>query len=376
MSSKIIYNRNILEEICKRDNCKVDCDKIVKYNRDIKIDIICSCGKVYIKNFRCMYKNGAYCDECMKEKSNERKVKTYLERFGVINPNKNKSVRDKIKKTCLEKYGVEHYTQTSEYKERYKKTCLQKYGVENAFQLQDFKDKQKQTCLKKYGVENANKTKETRDKIKKTNLERYGVEHYGETQDCKDKMMQTSLKNYGVEHYTQTSEYKERYKKTCLQKYGVENINMLEKIKNKKIETSLKNYGVEYPMQNAEFSEKSTKKGYKLKSFTFPCGNKIQVQGYEPFLLDILVKEGYTYEEIITKRTDVPEIWYDINGIKKRYYCDIYIPKTNTIYEVKSTWTNTKDIDKNKLKKQECIDNGYNFQLYIFDSKGIRQLID
>jgi len=129
-------------------------------------------------------------------------------------------------------------------------------------------------------------------------------------------------------------------------------------------------------MQNAEVSEKSSKNSYKFKQFTFPCGNTIQVQGYEPFILDILVKEGHTYEEIITKRTEVPEIWYNINGINKRYYCDVYIPKTNTIYEVKSTWTNTKDIDKNKLKKQACIDNGYNFQLYIFDCKGIRQLID
>lgn len=376
MTSKIIYNRKLLEQICKRDNSKVDCDKIEKYNRDIKIDFICSCGKFDSKNFRCMYRNCAYCDECMRVKSNERKIKTYLERYGVINPNKIKDIRDKIKNTCLEKYGVEHNSQTEDFRKKYKKTCLEKYGVENASQLQEFKEKQKQTCLEKYGVENANKTKETRDKIKKTNLERYGVENYGETQECKDKMMQTSLQKYGVKHYTQTTEYQERYIKTCLERYGVENINKLEEVKNKKKETSLKNYGVEYPMQNAEVSEKSSKKSYKLKQFTFPCGNTIQVQGYEPFLLDILVKEGYNFEEIITKRTDVPEIWYDINGINKRYYCDIYIPKTNTIYEVKSTWTNKKDINKNKLKKQSCIDKGYNFQLYIFDCKGIRQLID
>jgi hypothetical protein len=135
-------------------------------------------------------------------------------------------------------------------------------------------------------------------------------------------------------------------------------------------------YGVEYPMQNAEINEKSSKNSYKLKEFTFPCGNTIQVQGYEPFLLDILVKDGYTFDDIITSRLQVPEIWYNKNDKKCRYYCDVYIPKTNTIYEVKSTWTYQKDIDKNKLKKQACIDNGYNFQLYVFDSKGIRQLLD
>jgi hypothetical protein len=135
-------------------------------------------------------------------------------------------------------------------------------------------------------------------------------------------------------------------------------------------------YGVEYPMQNAEISEKSYKNAYKLKGYTFPCGNIIQVQGYEPFLLDILVKDGYIFNDIITSRLQVPEIWYNKNDKKCRYYCDIYIPKTNTIYEVKSTWTYQKDIDKNKLKKQACIDAGYNFELYIFNDKGIRQLLD
>lgn len=373
---KIKYDKALLEGICNRDNIIVDYNTIEKYNRDIKIEFICSCGKVDSKNFRCMYKNSAYCDECMKVKSNERRIKTYLERYGVINPNNIKDVRDKIKNTCLGKYGVEYSMQSQQVRDKQKQTCLEKYGVEYASQSQYFKDKQKQTCLKKYGVENANKTKETRDKIKKTNLDRYGVEHISQREDFREKCKETSLKNYGVEHYTQTTEYKERYKKTCLNKYGVDNINKLQEINNKKKETSLKNYGVEYPMQNAEFSEKCSKNSYKLKQFTFPCSNTIKVQGYEPLLLDILVKEGYIYEEIITKRTDVPEIWYDINGIKKRYYCDIYIPKTNTIYEVKSTWTNTKDIDKNKLKKQASIDNGYNFQLYIFDCKGVRQLID
>ena len=54
-------------------------------------------------------------------------------------------------------------------------------------------------------------------------------------------------------------------------------------------------------MQNAEFFEKVSKNSYKLKEFNFPCGNTIQVQGYEPFLLKNLVEEGYTYEDIIDK---------------------------------------------------------------------------
>ena len=93
-------------------------------------------------------------------------------------------------------------------------------------------------------------------------------------------------------------------------------------------------------------------------------------------MLDILVKEGYTFEDIITKRNEEPEIWYNKNDKKCRYYCDVYIPKTNTIYEVKSKYIYDIDINKNKLKQQACIDAGYNFELFVFDSKGVRQLLD
>jgi len=92
-------------------------------------------------------------------------------------------------------------------------------------------------------------------------------------------------------------------------------------------------------------------------------------------LLKNLVEEGYTYEDIIVKRTDVPVIWYEKNNKQHRYYCDIYIPKINTIYEVKSTWTYKKDIEKINLTKQACIDDGYLFELYVYDGKGIRHEI-
>ena len=124
-------------------------------------------------------------------------------------------------------------------------------------------------------------------------------------------------------------------------------------------------------MQNAEFFEKQLQNSYKLKEFNFPCGKTILVQGYEPFLLKNLVEEGYTHEDIITKRADVPEIWYDEDNKKHRYYCDAYIPKINTIYEVKSTWTYEIAKEKNLLKNKACIDAGYLYVLCVYNNKGI-----
>ena len=85
------------------------------------------------------------------------------------------------------------------------------------------------------------------------------------------------------------------------------------------------------------------------------------------------MEEGYTHEDIITNRADVPEIWYDEDNKKHRYYCDAYIPKINTIYEVKSTWTYEIAKEKNILKQQACIDAGYLYVLCVYNNKSILQ---
>ena len=207
-------------------------------------------------------------------------------------------------------------------------------------------------------------------------MKTYGVKNASQVQENKNKKEQKAIEIYGVKNISQSNIIKNKKIEKSLHKYGTEHVFQSQEVKDKSKECSLNKYGVEYPMQNAEVSEKSSKNAYKLKDFIFPCGNIIQVQGYEPFLLDILVKDGYTFHDIITSRLQVPEIWYIHNDKKRRYYCDMYIPKNNTIYEVKSTWTYQKGIEDIPLKKQACIDAGFNFELYIFNNKGIRHFLD
>ena len=464
--TKICYDKNLLQEVCNRDKCIIDFDKIEKYNRDIKVDFICNCGGEYSRTFRLLYKIGAFCKICSinKRKGNcltkeisenicsrdkciiifdklekcnrDTKIKficncgieyskTFRQIYDVSGGfckicTKNKK-NEKVKQTCQDTWGVDHFTQLPEVKEKSKQTCLDKYGFENPSQSQEIKNKKTKTSLNNYGVEYPMQSQEVREKCKQTSIERCGFEYASQSDKFKeqvkktnnrklgvdypmqskkvmDKSKQTSLKNYGVEHPSQTKEcqdkveqtnierhgfkrvlqspvFQKKFKQTCLLNNGTEYPMQSQKIKDKSKQTNLLNFGFEHPMQNAEFSEKVSKNAYNLKEFNFPCGTTIQVQGYEPILLKNLVEEGYTYEDIIVKRTEVPEIWYDKDNNKHRYYCDIYIPKINTIYEVKSTWTYKKDIDDIPLKKQACIDNGYLFELYVYDSKGIRQEI-
>ncbi len=143
--TKIKYDKKLLEEICNRDKCIIDFEKIEKYNRDINIEFICNCGIKYTKTICRLYKSCAYCKICTLNIKNE-----------------------KSKQTCIDKYGVEHSSQSQEIKDKYKQTCLDKYGAENAFQSQEVKDKSKQTCLDKYGVEYSMQSQEVKDKSKQS----------------------------------------------------------------------------------------------------------------------------------------------------------------------------------------------------------------
>jgi hypothetical protein len=300
--SRKVYNKTLLEEICERDNCKVDFDKIEKYLKSQRIDFICHCGNPNQKQFAGMFNQGAFCKPCMKIQL----------------------VR-KQKETFLKKYGTESVWHCKEVKEKARQTYLKKYGVGNPENNAIFEEKRKQTCLKKYGKE-------------------YTLQ----TDLVKNKAKETWLKKHNVPHIRQSEHYKQQFTATCQQKYNVDHYS-----------------------QDAEVSEKQAKNAYKKKPYTFPCGTTVSVQGYEPFLLNILVTDGYTHQDILTQRNEVPVIWYINNkGKKSRYFCDLFIPKTNTIYEVKSAWTYKNGLDTIELKKQACEDAGYIFKLYIFDKTG------
>jgi hypothetical protein len=86
-----------------------------------------------------------------------------------------------------------------------------------------------------------------------------------------------------------SQEFKDKSKQNCIERYGVENLSQSQEFKDKSKQTFIERYGVEYPMQFGEVAEYQLQNSYKLKEFNFPCGNTIQVQGYEPFLLKNLV---------------------------------------------------------------------------------------
>ena len=246
----------------------------------------------------------------------------------------------------------------------FKRGYLEFCSVKCSSNSENTKNVRKCTNLEKYGAENVSQVKEFKDKKIETSLINWNVAHPMKLKKFKDKVIQTNVERYEFEHTFQVEEFKEKSKETNLKNLGVDNPFKSRIIQEKSKATRLKNCGFEYPMQSGLYNNS----GYKYKDYIYPSGKIVKIQGYENQLLDELLNT-YTENEILTDRKDMPEFWYLGNDHEKhRYFPDVYIPKVNLIYEVKSSYTLEKGQINGiyELKKQSVLDAGYNFKLEMF----------
>jgi len=128
-------------------------------------------------------------------------------------------------------------------------------------------------------------------------------------------------------------------------------------------------YGWVNPMQTLEGFNKQQKSAFSLKSYTFPSGREVFVQGYEPRCLDYLQQELKISEDDITvDHKKMPSIWYRFGGKRRRYYPDVYIISQNLLIEVKSPYTYKLAKEQN-LAKWRATARICPLRVYIFDAK-------
>lgn len=148
------------------------------------------------------------------------------------------------------------------------------------------------------------------------------------------------------------------------------------KCKKERVEnTNMIKYGARYGTQTPDIRKKQKASAYKKKIYTFPSGKTIEVQGYEPFAYDILLKRGFAEEfilceEDICNNKNIPEFWYEFGGKKHRYFPDICLLTERKIIEVKSTYTAQLEINILELKRESVLKNKFLYEMWIFDSKG------
>lgn len=367
----------MLNEIVIRDKCTLKL-KYEKVNSITKIYFVCGEPECLLEHSKVMQNfviTGGYCKKCTNKRKVEKTKATNIQRYGCENVFQNEQIKDKIIQTNLEKYGVPYATQLEITKDKYKQTMMERYGVENSFQAEEVKEKIKETMMEKYNCENPQQCPEIQQKTMQTFQERYGCSNPMKNVGVQNKGKATNTIKYCCENPFQAEVCKEKSKQTCLEKYGVEYAIQSTEVKDKVVKTNIERYGVPNPSQCPDILDKQFKAACKLKDYTFPCGKVIQVQGYEPLALDELMKLGYSSLDIVTDRSKVPEIWYEKDGKKKRYFCDIYIPNENRIIEIKSDYTYSHKSGNVQDKAQATIDMGFDYEIWIYDKDTNKTII-
>jgi hypothetical protein len=259
------------------------------------------------------------------------------------------------------------------------------YGLKNAYPGGSFcsskcsslndvtQEKNKQTCLNKYGHEYVLQSPEIKEKGKQTNLINLGVEYPSQSILSRGKTKLTWLKTLGYDNPAKSKKVQEKRRLTCQEKYGVDHVWSSPKVREQYELTCKKLYGVNNPMQNKDIFLKCRKSARKIKKFISPLGKIIKYQGYENIAYFKLLEDDYKEEQIITDTKLIPSFNYFFER-ERTYYPDIYIPHENKIIEVKSTYTYESDLERNLLKRQACLDEGYLFEFWICSNKEVIEI--
>jgi hypothetical protein len=144
-----------------------------------------------------------------------------------------------------------------------------------------------------------------------------------------------------------------KYEETCLEKYGVRNASQ-DPVVFAKIMASIR----------------------RRKTYTFPSGREVIVQGYETYALDYLLEQQQDKflgrpltEDDIKVGVDVPRFAYtDLDGTQRTYFPDFYI--AGMIVEVKGDWTLHKWKESNERKFQAVRESGYPIRLLLHYESG------
>lgn len=165
-------NRNIKKKLFNIYNKNFPVTELVyllQHKNNLEsLNIFCKCGNKnpyigYLNSYQvhCSSKCGAN-DPIVRKKF----INTSNKNFGVDNPNKHRSVREKIENKCLQKFGYKSNWASPDPKLNGRATRLILYNVENCFASKNPELNGIATRRRKRGVDNYAQTQEWKDKFK------------------------------------------------------------------------------------------------------------------------------------------------------------------------------------------------------------------
>ena len=150
----------------------------------------------------------------------EKAKQTFIDHFGVSNPNKCRSVREKIENTNLVNYGYKCVFKSPIIQEQIRQTNLERRGVASPLSDPIVRAKGILVWIDKYGVDHPSKSPIVREKTKQKFIDHYGVDNNMKSKDGLEYWQTCFKEKYGVINPGQVPEIRDRQRK----KYAYDNI--------------------------------------------------------------------------------------------------------------------------------------------------------
>jgi hypothetical protein len=196
--TKIISHEQIIDYLDKKNishEYSEDNIKKLYFNTNLSVRMLCILFNIKRGFIEKIIKK--FPEKSYEQKLASRKIGNLII-YGVDNPWKDKTVREKIKNTNQKLFGGNAPICNNEIKNKYKNTCIERYGVDNPSKTESVTKKREQTSIERYGCVCTLQNAEVQEKTRQTNIERYGTESPNQAQSVKDKKAETYIKKYGV----------------------------------------------------------------------------------------------------------------------------------------------------------------------------------
>ena len=227
-------------EVNLRDVVSIKTSELTKGSHQ-KVNVKCDfCNTVVPKVFKAYLnetKNETLpsaCRNCQHHKS----IPTWIEKYGVDNPNKSPEIRAKTVATNIDRYGGKSPTSSEAIREKTKNTNIDRYGTPYYSQTDEFAERQIDINMEKYGVPYLFQSKEFKETSKETQLEKYGVESYTQTDEYKAYFDKRWSEFKDSDRY---SKWFEKRENTNMSKYGVKNVMSNPEIREKAMQSFYEN---------------------------------------------------------------------------------------------------------------------------------------
>lgn len=89
----------------------------------------------------------------------------WVDKLGVDNPMKLKSVQENQKASLMESHGVDNPMKSKKIRKKYEKTMMGRYGVDSVNEIPDILERRKKGSLLKHGVDHPMKVSDIKDKM-------------------------------------------------------------------------------------------------------------------------------------------------------------------------------------------------------------------